>query len=175
MEKEKVMHHDSQPEADYPYTAEYPKKRKRWPWVVGIGVLAVLVFCGVGAVMAGSGDGPGKTVGKSGAEAAVSAAAAPQESAASKAPAKAVPQKLGAGDYEVAVKANLAANVITPGLYVGSSDGHCYWERLKNFDGGFDSIITNGNVEQGQTVRVNVKKTDKGLRLQGDCVFARAK
>lgn len=66
---------------------------------------------------------------------------------------------------------------VKPGTYstaAGESSFGCYWARLRNFDGEMDSIIANGNVEPGQRGRFTVKKSDKGLELNGDCVWKRS-
>jgi hypothetical protein len=42
------MHYDSKPEANYDYSSVHPKKRKRWPWVLG--ALLAVVACAFGGV-----------------------------------------------------------------------------------------------------------------------------
>lgn len=75
---------------------------------------------------------------------------------------------LGAGTWEV-------PGEVKPGTYTTTAVGHCYWARLKDFDGELSSIIANANLDDGQRGRLTVKKTDKGLELSGDCIWARAK
>lgn len=53
----------------------------------------------------------------------------------------------------------LVGTDIKPGTY-RSSDGDCYWARLKDTSGDFDAIIANGN---GGNQVVTVKKTDKAF------------
>lgn len=46
---------------------------------------------------------------------------------------------------------------IQPGTYTSGGD-YCYWARLKDLDGSFDSIITN-HASAGRTT-VNIKRSD---------------
>jgi len=65
----------------------------------------------------------------------------------------------GAGTYQV------GAN-IQPGTYrtrVGSPN--CYWERLKNFTGGLNSILANNNTNAPAIV--TIRPTDAGFNSQG--------
>lgn len=80
-------------------------------------------------------------------------------------------------DWKVGTKDNFNAGILSPGSYivVSGSTTSCYWARVKGFDGELDSIISNGNIEAGSTARVTVKKTDKGLTLQGDCAATKDK
>ena len=54
----------------------------------------------------------------------------------------------------------LVGTDIKPGTYRSSSDGDCYWARLKNTSGDFDAILANGN---GGNQVVTIKKTDKAF------------
>ncbi|WBQ05079.1 hypothetical protein [Kribbella sp. CA-293567] len=54
----------------------------------------------------------------------------------------------------------LVGTDIKPGTYRSSSEGSCYWARLKNTNSELDSILANGN---GGNQLVTVKKTDKAL------------
>lgn len=66
---------------------------------------------------------------------------------------------------------------VKPGTYstTAAEDSFgCYWARLRNFDGGVESIIANGNLGPGQKGRFTVKKSDKGLELTGDCVWKKS-
>ncbi len=58
---------------------------------------------------------------------------------------------------------------IHAGTWRGTALGSCYWARLSGFSGGFDHIIANDNVTSGAKFTINVKATDKGLSLGGDC------
>lgn len=90
--------------------------------------------------------------------------------------AKAVPVKptvvvVGDGSWEVGTE-------IKPGTYtttVGLNTGGCYWARLRNFDGGLDSIIDNGNYDPGAHGRIVVKSSDKGVELTGGCAWMKIK
>lgn len=134
-------------------------KRRVWPWaLLATGLL--LVACVGGIVAATGGNAPRNTV------------VVPEGSSApavSEAPAKAAvkAQTLGAGSWEV-------GSEVKPGTYTTTAEEHCYWARLKGFDGDFDSIIANGNLDPGQRGRITVKKSDKGLQLTGDCTWKRA-
>lgn len=91
---------------------------------------------------------------------------------------KPVKKQITSGDWEVGKKENLNAGIITAGTYVitATAGGFgCYWETVRNFDGDFRSIISNGNVDPGATARVNVKSSYAGLRLQNDCVAQKKK
>jgi hypothetical protein len=58
------------------------------------------------------------------------------------------------GTYEIGVDAK-------PGRYktrVPESSSGCYWERLKDDRGGFNSIIANDNVNSGARASVTVKR-----------------
>ena len=66
---------------------------------------------------------------------------------------------------------------VKPGTYTttaGADAINCYWARLKSFDGDFDAIISNGNIAPGGRGRIAVKASDKGLQLEGPCVWTRA-
>jgi len=71
------------------------------------------------------------------------------------------PQKIEPGLYLIGVD-------IEPGTYKGETEG-CYWERLKDVDGGFGSIISNGNSD-GQFY---VKVGESDFALSTDCVLER--
>jgi small nuclear ribonucleoprotein (snRNP)-like protein len=88
------------------------------------------------------------------------------------------PAHIEAGDYKIGKKDDLTAGIISPGTYVitALSDGiNCYWARLKNFDNDMNSIIANGNIDPGRNARVTVKSTDKGLKLENDCLAKKEK
>jgi hypothetical protein len=57
---------------------------------------------------------------------------------------------------------------IKPGIYRNKDSGSgCYWERMKNFAGGMNSIIANGLATGGPIV-VEIHKSDNGFTSQ-DC------
>lgn len=79
------------------------------------------------------------------------------------------------GDYARGAKSDPTAGTIAPGTYLLVTVDSCYWARVSSFDGEFGSIISNGNVDEGQTVRVVIKKSDAGLTLTGNCALVKAK
>ena len=92
---------------------------------------------------------------------AVPAQAAPAQTG----PATQVPSSdsaFGGATYEVGID-------IAPGKYktTGPPSGgdSCYWARLNNTDGDFESIIANGNAAGPTTV--TVAKTDKAFEVRG--------
>lgn len=64
----------------------------------------------------------------------------------------------GDGTYRVGVD-------IAPGTYVSSGNSWCYWERLSDLDGTFNSIIANDNIA-GQGV-VTIKSSDAAFSNSG--------
>jgi hypothetical protein len=68
----------------------------------------------------------------------------------------------------------LVGGAIKPGGYTtqGSSDGKgCYWARLRDTDGAFDSVITSGNITAGTTVAI--ERSDAAFELSGGCLWTR--
>jgi hypothetical protein len=56
---------------------------------------------------------------------------------------------------------------VKPGIYRATTPGsNCYWERVKNFTGGLNSIIANGNAVGGPIV-IEIAKSDKGFTSEG--------
>lgn len=53
---------------------------------------------------------------------------------------------------------------IIPGMYRTEGGEDCYWERIKDFSGGFESIIANGN--QSGPIVAEVAATDAGFGSQ---------
>lgn len=70
----------------------------------------------------------------------------------------------GAGTY-------LVGSEVMPGQYVTEGASWCYWERDKNTEGDFGSIIANGGA-QGHTT-VTIKSTDKAFKVVGNCTFSK--
>jgi hypothetical protein len=60
---------------------------------------------------------------------------------------------------------------IKPGRYRASGGETCYWARLKDTEGGIDSIIAN-NISPGQSV-VTIKPTDAAFQTSGCGTFTR--
>lgn len=149
--------------------------------VIGYGATA-LVALGIGAASAsgGAGETPAPTAlaaAPTGTVTVPASDAAPQQTVAGHTVTKTVevpgPVKTvtapppapavamaGDGTYQVGVD-------VEPGTYVSkkSDSGNCYWARLKNGDGGSESIISNGN-SAGQVV-VTIKKSDKFFESNG--------
>lgn len=153
-------------------------KRKGGLWLA---IAAFLGLCVVGGILAGTfaaigKGGPGQVPSSAWAEPAptvtvtktvVATAPAVKQPANTKAKVTAaVPTTVGDGTWEVGAE-------VQPGTYTVTSDGYCYWARLKNFDGELDSIITNGNLDPGARGRVTVRKSDKGIELAGGCTWKR--
>jgi hypothetical protein len=70
------------------------------------------------------------------------------------------------GQYEVGV----TGGTIQAGKYktsVPESSWGCYWERLKDFDSAFTSIIANDIVSPGTQAIVVIKSSDKGFKSSG--------
>ncbi|HEY0691488.1 MAG TPA: hypothetical protein VGD71_20910 [Kribbella sp.] len=72
--------------------------------------------------------------------------------------------QFGAGTY-------LVGSEVAPGDYVTEGADFCYWERAKNTEGTFASIIANGN-PRGHTT-VTIKATDKAFEVTGSCTFTK--
>ena len=140
--------------------------------IVGLAILAAL--CGLGTTLAIVSDGNTAPVASQPFDGPDSATPADRPTTAPPAvKAKPVAVVLGDGTWEVAAKTNVADGTLAPGAYkihTPESGLNCHWARVRDFDGELlTSIIANGNVGPGSTARVNVKKTDAGLELKGDC------
>jgi hypothetical protein len=151
-----------------------PPRKSNTGLIITIGVVAALVFCGIGGVsLALSGRKSADRDATAGASTPAVCgtndcnAASPGRGAqptteappGTKAPAA---NTIVDGDWEVGTE-------VKPGTYkttVPADSFGCYWERLKGFDGSFDSIIDNGNVDAGKTARVTIKATDKGFHAE---------
>jgi hypothetical protein len=144
----------------YPVYPNPQKKSHLWAWIVGAFVLGIIAVCGIGALTIGG-------AAKQAAHEIPTTAAGSQ--AAAKPKAASADDNLTAGDYELAAKTSYKSKTIKPGTYTVTTNSGCYWARLKGFGGDLDDIIANGNVMGSQAVKVEVKKTDKGLKLDGDC------
>jgi hypothetical protein len=77
--------------------------------------------------------------------------------------------QFGAGTWKVGPEVKAGTYTTT------AKGGPCYWERIKSFDGDFDSIIANGNLDQGAHGRITIKSTDGGITFSGDCVWTKDK
>jgi hypothetical protein len=139
-------------------------------------ILAAFSILGVGAALGAAGGsdtatastpGPQPTVtvsipGEPGAEVTVTAPPvtitkpAPPAKTVTAAPPEAAAAISGDGTYEIGVD-------IKPGKYKTTGGDGCYWARLKDLEGGFDSIIANEFADGPQTV--TIKKSDKGFKV----------
>lgn len=85
------------------------------------------------------------------------------------------PQTFEAGTYEVGKVSDPEDGTIKPGTFILITPDHCYWERVSNFEGDFDSIISNGNLtatgSKPAQGRITIKRSDKGLTLSGECIL----
>ena len=144
-----------------PYAAvpvqQQPKKPKRfgWPTVIITAVAAL----SLGGIIGNLGD-TGPTAEPSATATASKPAEAKSGPSASKAPeAKKTTEPvaestMGEGTYQIGVDAK-------PGRYktqAPQDSANCYWERLKDDRGGFDSIIANDNVNPGARVPITVRQ-----------------
>ena len=144
-----------------PYAAvpvqQQPKKPKRfgWPTVIITAVAAL----SLGGIIGNVGD-TGPTAEPSATATASKPAEAKSGPSASKAPeakkttGPVAESTMGEGTYQIGVDAK-------PGRYktqAPQDSANCYWERLKDDRGGFDSIIANNNVNPGARVSITVKQ-----------------
>lgn len=165
------MRQNYMPNDQYPQgTAEVaPKpKRKIGRWVL-LGVLAVSLLgfmIIVGSAMT--------SLGKQTAQVAESQGTAGQAGAEGLGSAS-VAATFTTADYKIGSVNDAEAKTLKAGtLTIEARKGPCYWARVKTWDGELASTITNGNLDEGQTKIVTVKKTDAGLHLEGFC-FLRVK
>jgi hypothetical protein len=149
-------------------TSPAPPKPKLFGWPTVI-ITAVVAFSlgGITAVVAlslvgifvGSGDDTATTAEPTATVTATKPAEA-ESATASKAPAakkttEPDPENtMNEGTYEIGVDAN-------PGRYktrVPQDSPVCYWEKMKDDSGGFNSLIANGEVNAGGRVSITVKR-----------------
>lgn len=148
-------------------TVYAPKpKRKVWPWVLGLAALLLVGFVVMIVAAMGAGlNAAGQALASTGASGAVSGGQAGAEPVAAA-------NTFEAGDYNVGTTTSASKKTLKPGTYVVQAvKGPCYWARVKSWDGELDSVIVNNNIDEGKSQNVTVKKTDKGLHLQGYCLL----
>lgn len=156
-----------------------PKKSKTVMIVVIAIAAAVGLLCIIGGTLAFHDNTSAEpTQGKiRAAKLAPSSAAAPVATTDDPEPSESpsAAQTFEAGTYEVGKTSSPDDGTIKPGTFILVTPDHCYWERLKAFDGDFDSIIANDNLEatggKPAQARVTIKKTDKGFTLSGNCIL----
>ena len=129
---------------------------KRW-WIWGAAVAVVLII----AAMAGGSD-PGSTSATASNAASASAEPPPSASASSVPSPTTGPSGNSFGDGTW-----LVGTDVKPGTYRAANPGDdCYWERLKNFSGGFNAIIANGSSIGGPII-IRIEKSDRGVSADG--------
>lgn len=127
------------------------KKRRTWPWIVGGIVLFVVVM----SALAGHSSKPTPQTSATPAwTAGASAQPAEQPTPAQTGPLT----SFSDGTYEVGTD-------IQPGKYKTAGGDGCYWERQKNDDHNFGSIIANDYSKGPMTV--TIAKTDKYFQTNG--------
>lgn len=142
---------------------EPPKKRKKWPWIVG----GVLVFAIIGSVA--NQQKPAPTSSDSAPTTSATPAAEPlsqppaTQAPPPVAPEPAKPAQFGDGTHRV-------PQDVKPGTYKtdgpdGSLGSVCHWSRLKDTSGSFEAIIANG-LPSGPT-SVTIAETDGAFQTTG--------
>jgi hypothetical protein len=63
----------------------------------------------------------------------------------------------------------LVGTQIAPGTYRASAGGGCYWERLRNFTGGSDSVIASDLIPTNGTAFVTIDAADAGFMSEAAC------
>jgi hypothetical protein len=127
---------------------QQPKKPKRFGWhTVVIAAVTALI---VGDIFGSSGDDTASTTEPTATVTTTETAKAPATEKTTKPQSEST---MGEGTYEIGVDAK-------PGRYKTRvpEDSNCYWERLKDDRGGFNSIIANDNVNPGARVSITVKR-----------------
>lgn len=149
------------------------RRKRRWAPILLI-VAAVLGLCAVGGIIAGAFASASEDSAKV-QTAEDSARPAPRVTVTKTvtAPAPAVATKVAPKPVTIEDGTWEIGSEVKPGTYTTTADGHCYWARLKDFDGGLFSIIANGNLADGQRGRITIRKSDAGIELNGDCVWTR--
>lgn len=138
-----------------------PQKKSRKTWIlVAVAAALGLLLCVLGGVFVSESkpEDPGP----------LATTTAPAKHTATSAPKATVHvDQINGGTWKVGTE-------VKPGTYATKAiNGPCYWERLKDFNGELDSIIANGNVDEGEQGRFVVKPTDKGVHLMGPCVWTK--
>jgi hypothetical protein len=131
-----------------------------WKSRIIVGAAALLAGVGIGA--AGGGDGASSTV-SAGATPTVTVSVPADAAPAPTVTVTAPPAAAKTVGPAVAIAEDgtwLVGTDIKPGTYRSSSDGDCYWARLKNTGGDFEAILANGN---GGNQVVTIKKTDNAF------------
>lgn len=145
-----------------------PKKGNSTVLVVGVGLVATLLLCGIfGVVILTAADKARQPTGTSGNQA---EAAKPVKPTATQ-PVNPTPAagSISDGTWEV-------PSEVKPGTYISTvPDGtfsFCVWERLSGFTGKDDTIAL-GTGNAGDRMRVVISPTDKGFETKGCGVWTK--
>jgi hypothetical protein len=146
--------HGGQPPSGYVPVQQQPKKPKRLGWAP----LALVIGLAVGGIFGSIGDGTATTAEPTATVTVTETAEAetgPTKTVKPKPkPEPQIDSTMDEGTYEIGVDAK-------PGRYktrVPENSPGCYWERLKDDRGGFNSIIANDNVNPGGRVSITVRR-----------------
>lgn len=118
-------------------------------------IIAVVLFFAQGALWSKAVDEVSKEVAKT------TAAPTPPSKKSEKAGGGAA-RTIKAGTFEVGTE-------IKPGTYKTDGGDLCYYERLRDLNGGVGSIITN-EIVQGQGI-MQIKKSDAYIKVSGTCTW----
>lgn len=142
-----------------------PKKRRNWLWALGMVLAAFVILVAVVAIT--NPNQPGSSPSDTPAAGAPANAAEPQAPAKPAGPAR----EMTGGVYQVGVDVQ-AGRYKTPGPPADDLVGLCYWARLKDDTGDFESIISNGNVQGPGSVTV---KKGEFVELTGACTWTKVR
>lgn len=155
---------------NYPYVTTPAPQRRRTRGYVGILIALVSSFLACSGVLIVGGivgdDDGARFVDSTSAPATVTQV----DTSASAVPARSAKPGYSAGTWKV-------PSEVKPGTYVTTVPDEafigCYWARVRDFEGGVNSIIANDIVSPGARGRFTVKAGDAGVELTGDCVWKR--
>jgi hypothetical protein len=133
---------------------------KRW-WFWVVAVLALLIIAGIAS-------GSNKPRGEQASES--PSASSPPSSASSETTAPNHTPSTPPSARTISDGTWVVGKEVKPGTYRAPDAGSdCYWERVKDFRGGLNSIIANDNgIGDGAPLLITIEKTDKGFTTQ-DC------
>jgi hypothetical protein len=63
----------------------------------------------------------------------------------------------------------LVGSQLQPGNYTVNAGAGCYWERLRDFKGELNSIISNNFIASARQEIVSISSSDVGFQADGDC------
>jgi len=154
----------SLPPPPVPTVTPPPAKKPIWKrWWFWVGVVVVLLVIGV--VAGGNSDSSNEA-------ASSSPTTEPTEEPSPTEAATPTPELTEAPSPEPKIPMIedgtwLVPDEVKPGIYRAlTPSDNCYWERVKNFTGGLNSIIANGNAVGGPML-IEIAKTDKGFTSDG--------